>query len=110
MVSTLAPASSASALAPRDPPPLVASALVLRDDPPTLARGTYVSFFSFASFLFPFTPVFLPPQLLVGRDHISCHCGRGRTDVAGVLYGRAHGRRGCGHVRGHGRPRPWPWF
>ena len=77
---------------------------------PAHTRPRYVPFFSSASFLLPLTPVLLPPLLLVGRDRIRCRCGRGRTDVARVLYGRAHGRRGCGHVRGHGRPRPWPWF
>ena len=39
---------------------------------------------------------------MVGPNRIRCHCGRGRTDVAGVLCGRANGCRGCGHVRGHG--------
>ena len=56
--------------------------------------------FSFLLLLFFFLSL-----LLVGRDRIRCRCGRGRTDVAGVLYGRAHGRYGCGHVGGYGRPR-----
>ena len=49
---------------------------------------------------------FSPSLLLVGRGRIRCRCGRGRTNIAGVSYGRVHGRHGCGHVRDHGRP--WP--
>ena len=67
------------------------------------------------SFILPLTPVLLPlPPLGVGRDRIRCRCGRGRTDVVGVLYGGTHGRRGCRHVRatavrdrGHGSS-SWP--
>ena len=54
--------------------------------------------FSFLLLLFFFNSL-----LLVGRDRIRCRCGRGRTDVPGMLYGCAHGRRGCGRVRGDGR-------
>ena len=70
-----------------DPPPLVASALTPCNVPPTLVPGMSLSFllllFSFFLLLF-----FFPPLLLVGRDRIRCRCGRGRTDVARVLYGR----------------------
>ena len=84
MVSTLAPASPASALAPHYPPPLIASALAPRDAPPTLVRVM-----SLLLLLLPLTPVLFSPLLLVRRDHIRCRCGYGRINVAGVLYGRA---------------------
>ena len=49
--------------------------------------------------------------LLVGHDR-SCfrRCKCGRAVIAGVLYVHAHGCRGCGPVRGCGRPRLWPWL
>ena len=67
-------------------------------------------YFLLLLFSFLLLPFFFLSLLLVGRGRIRCRYGRGRTDVAGVLYGRSHGRHGCGHVRGHGRPRQLPRF
>ena len=100
--------STTECLFMREPLPLLGGLPDRRKQPPH-EDGMFLNFLLL---LFPFLLllIFFLSLLLVGRDRIRCRCGCGRTDAAGVLYGRAHGRRGCEHVSGHSRPRPWPWL